>query len=96
MSRVPGELVATTGTPHAMASTSTLPNPSYRELNANTSARAMYFQGLLWKPANVTACSSCFCETSARSEDSRSPLPRISRRTGTRSRSTATASISSA
>src|SRR5262245_19985295 len=46
MSRVPGELVATTGTPHAIASISTLPNPSYRELRAKTSACAMNFHGL--------------------------------------------------
>src|SRR5439155_5935733 len=47
ISRVPGDEVATTGAPHAIASTSTFPNPSYRDVSANTSARAMYFQGFV-------------------------------------------------
>ena len=39
ISVVPAERVATTGTPQAIASTSTLPNPSYRDVSAKTSAR---------------------------------------------------------
>ena len=76
--------VATTGRPASIASSSTIPKPSQRDVCTKTSARSSQSR-MSVRPGRVTASSSPSSATSCRVSASSGPLPRMARRaSGTR------------